>query len=96
MAAPAEKLDTHTPIASVRWFESWNMLRMSDRVEGAMVAPEIPRSALLTMSISALVENAARTEVAPNAPPLIRSSLRRPILSPSVPIVTRNPATKNP
>ena len=35
------------------------MVKMSDRVEGAMVAPAIPMMARLAMSISGLVENAA-------------------------------------
>ena len=83
-------------MASVRWSLLWNMLRIRDRVEGAMVAPEIPRSALLTMSISALVEKAASTEVMPKVTAPIKSSRRRPIRSPRLPMVISDPATKNP
>ena len=48
------------------------------------------------MSISALVENAASTEASPNMAAPISSSRRRPIRSPSVPIVISDPATRNP
>jgi hypothetical protein len=50
------------------------MLRISERVEGARVAPATPSSARLTMSIPALVENAARTEVMLNTTAPISSS----------------------
>jgi hypothetical protein len=69
---------------------------MRDSVDGASVAPASPITARLAMSISALVENAASTEAMPNAAAPIRSSLRRPIRSPSVPIVMSDPATMNP
>ena len=72
------------------------MLRISDRVEGASVAPATPSSARVAISISALVENAASTEATPNAAAPISSSRRRPIRSPSVPIVISEPATRNP
>src|SRR4029450_11597598 len=42
MAAPAEKLEIQTPTATVRWRGSTNMLRISERVEGARVAPARP------------------------------------------------------
>ena len=48
------------------------------------------------MSIAALVENAAATEAAPNPAAPIISSLRRPMRSPSVPIVISDPATRKP
>jgi hypothetical protein len=96
MAAPAEKLAIQTPIATVRSFGSRNMLRISESVDGASVAAAIPSSARATISISALVEKAAKTEAAPNAAAPISSSLRRPIRSPSVPIVIRLPATRKP
>jgi hypothetical protein len=96
MAPPAENAEIHTAMARERWPGSWNMLKMRDRVDGAMVAPAMPSRARLRMSISALVENAARSEVAPNAAAPMSSSLRRPMRSPSVPIVTRKPATMNP
>ena len=96
IALPAEKLPIQTPIAIDRCFGSWNMWKISDSVDGASVAPASPSSARLTISISALVEKAASTETAPNAAAPISSSRRRPIRSPSVPIVTSEPATMNP
>ena len=72
------------------------MLRISDRVDGASVAPAIPSSARVAISISALVENAAITEATPNAAaPIMRSRLR-PMRSPRVPIVMSEPATRKP
>ena len=72
------------------------MLRISDSVEGASVAPATPSSARVAISISALVENAASTEAAPKAAAPISSSLRRPMRSPSVPMVIRQPAIMKP
>ncbi len=72
------------------------MLKISDIVDGASVAPATPSSARAPISISALVENAARIDARPNAAAPIISSLRRPIRSPSVPIVISDPATRNP
>ena len=83
-------------MATVRCCGSWNMLRISDRVDGARVAPAMPSSARVAISISALVENAASTEATPNAAAPISSSLRRPIRSPSVPMVISEPATRKP
>ena len=84
------------PIAVVRWRASRNMLRISDSVDGAMVAPATPSSARVAISISALVENAAATDATPNAAAPMSSSRRRPIRSPSVPIVISDPATRKP
>jgi hypothetical protein len=95
-ALPAENAEIQIAIARARWPGSWNMLKMSDSVPGPSVAPATPRRARLAISISGLVENAARTDRAPNAADPTRSNRRRPIRSPSVPIVTRNPATMNP
>jgi hypothetical protein len=86
----------HTPTATVRWAESWNLLRISERVDGAKVAPARPSRARVTMSISAEWENAAITEATPKAAAPIRSSRRRPIRSPSVPMVISAPATMKP
>lgn len=72
------------------------MLVSSESVDGANVAPAMPRIARVMISISALVENAARMEAAPNAAAPISSSLRRPMRSPRVPMVMRNPATMKP
>ena len=59
-------------------------------------APARPSNARATMSISVLVENAASTETAANATAPIMSRRRRPIRSPSVPIVIKEPATRKP
>jgi hypothetical protein len=75
---------------------SRNMLLTSARVEGSTVAPAIPRTVRVAISISGLVEKAANTDAMPNAAAPIKSSLRRPILSPRVPIVTRKPAIMKP
>jgi hypothetical protein len=80
----------------VNCFGSWNMLRIKDMVEGATVAPAIPSKARVAISISALVENAASTDATPKAAAPIRSSRRRPKRSPSVPMVSSEPATRNP
>ena len=85
-----------TPIAKVRWPASRNMLRISDSVEGASVAPATPSSARVAISIAALADQAASTDVTPNAAAPISSSRRRPIRSPRVPIVISEPATMNP
>jgi hypothetical protein len=67
-----------------------------DRVDGARVAPAMPSRPRDAMSISALLENAASIEAEPKAAAPIRSSLLRPIRSPKVPIVIRNPANRKP
>lgn len=72
------------------------MWKISDRVEGANVAPASPNNARQTISISALVEKAATIETAPKTAAPIISSLRRPTRSPRVPMVTNDPATKKP
>ena len=72
------------------------MLRIRDRVDGASVAPATPSSARVAMSISALRENAASTDAAPNAAAPIMSSRRRPMRSPRVPMVISEPATRKP
>ena len=56
----------------------------------------MPSSARVAISISALVENAASTDATPNAAAPISSSRRRPMRSPSVPIVISEPATRKP
>ena len=80
----------------MRWPGSANIVRISDSVDGISVAPATPSSARAAISIAALVENAASTETAPNAAPPISSSRRRPIRSPSVPMVTSAPAIRKP
>jgi hypothetical protein len=95
-APPAEYAAIQNPIAVVRCFWSRNIVKMSDSVEGATVAPKTPMSARLAMSISELVENAASSDDSanPTAPP--SRSRRRPTRSPRVPIVMSRPATRNP
>ena len=72
------------------------MWRISESVDGASVAPAMPSSARAAISICGLVENAASTDASANAAPPIISSRRRPMRSPSVPIVISAPATKKP
>ena len=67
------------------------MLRISESVEGASVAPATPSSARVAISIPALVEKAASTDATPKQAAPISSSLRRPMRSPSVPIVISDP-----
>ena len=93
---PAENAATQMPIAVARSRSSRNMLRISDSVDGDSVAAVTPSSARLAISISALVEKAASTEAAPNAAAPHSSSRRRPMRSPSVPIVTSSPASRKP
>ena len=54
IALPAEKAEIQTAIARERCPGSWNIVKISDRVDGASVAPAIPSRARLRMSISAL------------------------------------------
>ena len=82
---------TQTETATGRSRGSWNMLRISDSVDGASVAPARPSSARAAISVPALRDEAATTEASPNAAAPIRSSRRRPIRSPRVPIVMRAP-----
>ncbi len=96
MMPPIEKLVVQIPIAKVRWPASWNMLRISDRVDGISVAPATPSTARVAISISALVENAASTDATPKAAAPISSSRRRPIRSPRVPMVISDPAIRKP
>jgi hypothetical protein len=96
IAPPAEKEDIQTPIAKVRSFGSGNMLLIRDSVDGASVAAEMPSSARAMISISAEVEKAARIDARPKKTAPISSNLRRPIRSPSVPIVSNAPAIMKP
>jgi hypothetical protein len=93
---PTVKLDIHTAMAAVRWRGSWNMLRIRASVEGISVAPAMPSRARLAMSISALVDQAAIRDAAPNAAAPASSRRRRPIRSPSTPMAIRKPATRKP
>jgi hypothetical protein len=95
-APPSEYAVIQTPIANVRWPGSSNRLRIRESVEGAIVAPAIPSSARETISISGLVEKAVRSEARANAAAPMSRRRRRPMRSPSVPIVIRSPATMKP
>ena len=94
IAPPAEKLVIQIPMAVDRCPGSVNMLKISDSVDGARVAPAMG-SARLAIRDSALVDSAASTDTTPKAVAPSSSSRRR-IRSPRVPMVTRNPATMNP
>jgi hypothetical protein len=72
------------------------MFLMSESVEGASVAPATPRIARVAISIAALVDRAAAIDDSPNDAAPISSSRRRPMRSPSVPIVIRHPAKTKP
>ena len=85
-----------TPIANARCRASPNRLLIKDSVEGISVAPATPSSARATISHRAVGANAAKTEAAANAAIPIINSRRRPIRSPNVPIVIRNPAMRKP
>ena len=71
-------------------------MKISERVEGAIVAPTTPMTARLAMSISELVEKAASNDASAKPAAPTSRSLRRPIRSPSVPIVMSRPATRKP
>ena len=96
IAMPPMKQASQTPIANARCFGSSNMLLISAKVEGATVAPAIPIRARAAISISGLTENAASSEATPNSAPPISSSRRRPIRSPSEPMVISSPAIMKP
>lgn len=95
-AMPAVITPDHRAIAFVRCAGSVNIVRTSAIVDGIRVAPPMPRTARATISISALSAYAAASEAAPKAAAPIRSSLRRPMRSPSEPIVISRPARTKP
>ena len=94
-AAPPETPADQIATALRRSSGSWKTLRISASVDGISVAPPTPISARAAISISALVENAASTDAAPNAAAPIVRRRRRPMRSPSDPIVTSSPASTN-
>ena len=96
MMAPAEKLEIHMLTAKVRSDGSRNMLASSDSVDGARVAPATPSAARAKISICADFEKAARIDTAPNAAAPSSSTLRRPMRSPSPPMIIRKPDTMKP
>ena len=95
-AAPAEKAEAQTATAIIRCRWSGKRWRISESVEGIRVAPATPSRARARISISAETLKAATAEAAPKAAEPIISRRRRPIRSPSEPMVTRRPAIMNP
>ncbi len=95
-ALPTVSAPIQTAIAVVRWALSWNIVRMSESVEGISVAPATPSSARAAISSSGVGANAATAETAAKQPAPTSSSRRRPVRSPRVPIVSSSPAMRNP
>ena len=85
-----------TATAVRRCFSSWNMLRISASVEGISVAPATPWTARAVISSAALCEYAAPSDARLNARAPASSSRRRPIRSPSDPMVMSSPASTKP
>ena len=71
------------------------MALISDNVDGINVAPAAPCNARAAISISGVRENAAATEATPKKNAPHNNKRRRPIRSPTVPMVTNNAATTN-
>ena len=84
---PAVRAADQIATALVRSTSSWNRLRMRARVDGIRVAPAIPSTARAAMSISADCAYAASSDAALNATAPMSSSRRRPMRSPTEPIV---------
>ncbi|MCP2257656.1 hypothetical protein LX15_001341 [Streptoalloteichus tenebrarius] len=59
------------------------------------MAPAMPTRALAAISVVGLVALAARTQASPNPAAPVSSSRRRPMRSPSAPMVTSRPASRN-
>lgn len=95
-AMPPDRLAVQMPIARVRSAGSVNMLRINESVEGMSVAPPIPIRARAAMRTSEVGANAASVEATPNTAAPIRSSRRRPIRSPMLPMTMSRPASRNP
>ena len=83
-------------MANARCLGSRNILLISARIDGDRVAPAMPSSPRATISIGALVENAARVEAIPKPAAPRSSNLRRPMRSPRVPMVIMKPASMKP
>ena len=95
-AADREAGDPHRRWRPCAARGSRNMLRISDSVDGATVAPATPSRARVAISIAALVDQAASTEAAPNAAAPISSSRRRPMRSPRRPHGDQRPGDHEP
>ncbi len=92
-AAPAVAAAPQMPIAVARSRSSGKRVRISDSVDGMIVAPATPSSARARISQPAVGEYAASSEAAPNAVEPISSRRLRPIRSLSEPIETSSPAS---
>ncbi|GAA4987544.1 hypothetical protein GCM10025734_12650 [Kitasatospora paranensis] len=86
--APAPQM----PMAVARSRASGKSARISDSVEGMIVAPATPSRARARISQPALGAYAASSEAAPNAVEPSSSSRRRPIRSLRAPMLTSSPA----
>jgi hypothetical protein len=95
-ALPPMKQHIQAPIAIARCRSSVKMLLIRARVDGATVAPATPSRARAAISTSTDGANAAINEAAPKITAPISSNRRRPIRSPTLPIVINNPAMTKP
>ncbi len=95
-AKPAALIPLQMPTAAVRSPGSVNTLRTIDRVEGMIVAPATPSSALAAISSSGVGAYAVTAEAAPNAAVPMSSRRLRPMRSPRLPMVTSRPASAKP
>ncbi len=92
-ADPAENADAQTAMAMRRWSRFWKIDRSSDSVDGISMAPKKPSRARAAISRPAVGAKAASAETTANPVAPMRSRRRRPKRSPSVPMVTRSPAS---
>ena len=91
-AMPLAAAADHSAMARVRSAASVKMLRISDRVEGMIVAPAIPSRSRAAISTPADGAKAASAEASPKAVAPISSSRLRPMRSARLPMVTSSPA----
>lgn len=92
-ALPAAKPVAQTATATRRWARSTNRVRNSARVAGISIAPKKPSSARAATSTTASAANAAANETTPKPATPMSRVRRRPMRSPSVPMVTSRPAS---
>jgi hypothetical protein len=89
-------------VVAVRIEDEGVLIRVEEHVAdqreggGRQRGPGDAEHARVMINISVLPEKAASTAAAPKAEAPIRSSHLRPIRSPKVPIVIRNPASRKP
>src|SRR3954452_1530235 len=96
MVMPPISTALQNAIAFDRCAGSWNMFRISASVDGIRVAPPMPSTARATINCSGFCAYAAATEATPKPIAPNSSSRRRPIRSPSEPMVISRPASTNP